>query len=138
MSPDQHGDIWSLCQDPSSHSLHAYEDGVFISPAVPRAGEDIHVKIDGHLLSDVTGGQVSIDLKLLSMIKIKKDLELCSVLQSDIMGHRSCPLSAGDLVLEATAFIPKEIPKLPLDGRILISDQDGKTVTCIHLNFNLQ
>lgn len=36
------------------------------------------------------------------------------------------------------AWIPKELPKLPLDGNIRISDQDGNTVTCIHLNFKLQ
>ncbi|KAI9488675.1 hypothetical protein BDB00DRAFT_846952 [Zychaea mexicana] len=138
MSPEQHGDIWSLCEDPASHTLRAYENGVYISPHIPRTGEDINVKINGNLLSEVTGGTVSIDLKLLSMIKVNKNLDLCSVLQSDVMGHKSCPLNAGDLLLEATAYIPREIPKLPLDGTIRISDQTGKTVTCIRLNFNLQ
>ncbi|CEG83148.1 hypothetical protein RMATCC62417_17119 [Rhizopus microsporus] len=70
--------------------------------------------------------------------KIKKQLDLCTVLASDIMGHKSCPLSAGDLDLDATAWIPKELPKLPLDGNIRISDQDNNTVTCIHLSFKLQ
>ncbi|KAI7850511.1 hypothetical protein BDC45DRAFT_546552 [Circinella umbellata] len=138
MSPDEHGDIWSLCDDPSSHTLRGYENGVYISPAVPRTGEDINVKINGNLLSEVTGGKVSIDLKLLSMIKINKELDLCSVLQSDIMNHNRCPLNAGDLSLEAKAYIPREIPKLPLDGIIRISDQNAQTVTCIRLNFNLQ
>ncbi|KAL1935815.1 hypothetical protein VTP01DRAFT_4955 [Rhizomucor pusillus] len=138
MAPEKHGDIWSLCDDPSTHLLRAYEDGVYISLATPRTGEDINVRINGHLLSQVEGGKVDIDLKLLSMIKVKKELDLCSILQSDVMGHKSCPLEAGDLVLEAKAFIPREIPKLPLDGRVLISDQSGITVTCIHLNFNLQ
>lgn len=181
MATEKHGDIWSLCDDPSTHLLRAYEDGVYISPATPRTGEDINVRINGHLckldtfilfqwryltlrkylpaVSQVEGGKVDIDLKLLSMIKVKKELDLCSILQSDVMGHKSCPLEAGDLVLEAKgninpgmrisfyklctyrytlAFIPREIPKLPLDGRVLISDQSGITVTCIHLNFNLQ
>lgn len=109
-------------------------------------------------VSEVTGGKVSIDLNLLSMIKVQKDLDLCNVLTSDIIqGDLSCPLPAGDLVLEALgtdddptttqcvlimftkiAFIPKEIPRLPLDGRIRISDQLDRTVTCIHLNFNLK
>ncbi|KAJ8653779.1 hypothetical protein O0I10_010578 [Lichtheimia ornata] len=139
MSPERHGEIWSLCDDPSSHLLRAYEDGVYISPATPHAGQDINVRINGNLLSEVTGGKVSIDLNLLSMIKVQKDLDLCNVLESDIIkGDLSCPLPAGDLVLEALAFIPKEIPRLPLDGRIRISDQSDQTVTCIHLNFNLQ
>lgn len=36
------------------------------------------------------------------MIKVQKDLDLCNVLESDIIkGDLSCPLPAGDLVLEA-------------------------------------
>ena len=35
------------------------------------------------------------------MIKVNKELDLCSVLQSDIMNHNHCPLGAGDLLLEA-------------------------------------
>lgn len=49
MSPERHGEIWSLCDDPSSHLLKAYEDGVYISPATPHAGQDINVRIDGNL-----------------------------------------------------------------------------------------
>lgn len=53
-------------------------------------------------VSEVIGGKVSIDLNLLSMIKVQKDLDLCNVLTSDIIqGDLSCPLAAGDLVLEA-------------------------------------
>ncbi|ORY99982.1 hypothetical protein BCR43DRAFT_484666 [Syncephalastrum racemosum] len=137
MAPDQHGEIWSLCGDPSSHTLRAYEDGVSISPAIPQTGQDINVKINGNLLSDVTGGKVSIHLKLLSMIKVDKDLDLCQVLQSDVMKGQECPLSKGDVVLDALAYIPREIPKLPLEGDIRISDQNDNTVTCIHLNFAL-
>ncbi|OBZ81792.1 hypothetical protein A0J61_10159, partial [Choanephora cucurbitarum] len=81
---------------------------------------------------------VDIDLSIMGMIKIKKQLDLCSVLDSDVMGHQTCPLLAGDLQLDATAFIPKELPKLPLEGDIRITDQDGNRVTCIHLNFKLQ
>ncbi|KAI9244493.1 hypothetical protein BDA99DRAFT_529099 [Phascolomyces articulosus] len=138
MRPEEHGDIWSLCDNPSSHTLIAYKNGVDISPSIPHTGQDISVKINGNLLSEVTGGTVSIDLKLLSMIKVNKKLDLCSVLNSDIMGHKQCPLSAGDLLLEAKALIPREIPKLPLDGTIRISDQHDQTVTCIRLNFSLQ
>jgi hypothetical protein len=36
------------------------------------------------------------------MIKIKKQLDLCDVLGSDVMGNKDCPLSAGDLELDAT------------------------------------
>jgi hypothetical protein len=36
------------------------------------------------------------------------------------------------------AFIPKELPKLPLKGDIKILDQLGNTVTCIRLDFKLQ
>lgn len=108
-------------------------------------------------MKDVTGGKVDIDLSIMSMIKIKKQLDLCSVLGSDVMGHKDCPLAAGDLELDATgnynytlflccitdtffllAWIPKDLPKWPLEGNIRISDQDGNTVTCIHLNFKLE
>ncbi|CEG85077.1 hypothetical protein CU097_009093 [Rhizopus azygosporus] len=138
MAPDDHGAIWSLCGDPSSHLLVGYRNGVHISPETPRTGSDISVQVQGNLIKDVTGGKVDIDLNIMSMIKIKKQLDLCTVLASDIMGHKSCPLSAGDLDLDATAWIPKELPKLPLDGNIRISDQDNNTVTCIHLSFKLQ
>ena len=49
MSPEERGDIWSLCDNPSSHILKGYENGVYISPAVPHTGEDINVKINGNL-----------------------------------------------------------------------------------------
>lgn len=54
------------------------------------------------IVKDVTGGKVDIDLSIMSMIKIKKQLDLCSVLGSDVMGHKDCPLAAGDLELDAT------------------------------------
>ncbi|KAI8391776.1 uncharacterized protein BYT42DRAFT_592116 [Radiomyces spectabilis] len=138
MAPGTHGDIWSLCDNPATHLLRGYEGGVYIHPEAPRTNDDINVKINGMLASDVTGGHVQIDLSIMNMIKIKKELDLCTVLQSDVMGHRPCTLSAGDVELEATAFIPREIPKLPLKGDIRINDQDGRTVTCIHLDFKLQ
>ncbi|KAI8048934.1 uncharacterized protein B0P05DRAFT_582107 [Gilbertella persicaria] len=138
MTPEDHGDIWSLCDSPAHHQLVGYKEGVSISPAQPRTGDDIHVQVKGNLLKDVTSGKVDIDLSIMGMIKIKKQLDLCSVLNSDVMGHQSCPLSAGDLQLDATAWIPKELPKLPLNGNIRISDQDNSTITCIHLDFKLQ
>ncbi|KAI9327808.1 hypothetical protein BD770DRAFT_334349 [Pilaira anomala] len=138
MAPDEHGDIWSLCGNPSTHLLIGYQGGVSITPESPKVGSDIHVQVKGNLLQDVTGGKVDIDLSIMSMIKIKKQLDLCDVLRSDIMGNKECPLKAGDLDLDAIAWIPKELPKLPLEGNIRISDQDGNTVTCIHLNFKLQ
>lgn len=53
-------------------------------------------------VKDVTSGKVDIDLSIMGMIKIKKQLDLCSVLGSDVMGHKECPLQAGDLNLDAT------------------------------------
>lgn len=53
-------------------------------------------------MKDVTGGKVDIDLSLMSMIKIKKQLDLCDVLGSDVMGRKECPLNKGDLELDAT------------------------------------
>ncbi|KAI8987840.1 hypothetical protein BDF20DRAFT_852496 [Mycotypha africana] len=138
MAPDSHGDIWSLCDNPSTHQLIGYEDGVYIFPEQPQTGENINVRVKGNLMKDVTGGKVDIDLNIMGMIKIKKQLELCSVLSSEVMNHKACPLKAGDTALEATAWIPKELPKLPLSGNVRISDQDGQTVTCIHLDFKLQ
>ena len=55
-------------------------------------------------VKDVTKGKVDIDLSIMSMIKIKKQLDLCDVLGSDVMGHKECPLSAGDLELDATGM----------------------------------
>lgn len=52
-------------------------------------------------MQDVTGGKVDIDLSIMYMIKIKKQLDLCDVLGSDIMGNKDCPLKAGDLDLDA-------------------------------------
>ncbi|CEP16069.1 hypothetical protein [Parasitella parasitica] len=77
----------------------------------------------------LTSGKVDIDLSIMGIIKIKKQLDLCNVLRSDILGNKDCRLQAGDVNLDATAWIPKELPKLPLDGDIRISDQDGKTFT---------
>lgn len=56
-------------------------------------------------MKDVSGGKVDIDLSIMSMIKIKKQLDLCDVLGSDVMGHKECPLAAGDLELDAKGKI---------------------------------
>lgn len=61
----------------------------------------IYIKIT---VKDVTSGHVDIDLSIMGMIKIKKQLDLCDVLGSDIMGHQDCPLAAGDLELDATGI----------------------------------
>ncbi|ORX57986.1 hypothetical protein DM01DRAFT_329434 [Hesseltinella vesiculosa] len=136
MSPADHGDIWSLCGDPTQHLLQGYKDGVSISPDMPRTGEAIDVQVNGRLASDVTGGKVTIQLNIMNMIKINKDLDLCNVLRSDVM-QADCPIPSGDVTLNAKAFIPKELPKLPLKGDVRISDQNGNTVTCISLDFKL-
>ncbi|KAI8099585.1 uncharacterized protein BX664DRAFT_345637 [Halteromyces radiatus] len=136
MTNEDHGDIWSLCGSPDSHMLKGYQGSVSITPPIPRTGEDINVQIGGHLLSDVTGGKASINLTLMNMIKIKRDLDLCTILASDVV-KSSCPLNAGDIILNAKAYIPKDIPKLPLKGDIKITDQHGHPVTCIHLDFTL-
>lgn len=49
MAPDEHGDIWSLCDNPASHQLIGYRNGVYISPEQPKTGEDIHVQVKGNL-----------------------------------------------------------------------------------------
>lgn len=49
MAPNDHGDIWSLCENPSTHLLIGYKDGVMISPETPKVGSDIHVQVKGNL-----------------------------------------------------------------------------------------
>lgn len=51
---------------------------------------------------------MDIDLNLMSMIKIKKQLDLCDVLASDVMGRKECPLKKGDLELDATGNMIKK------------------------------
>ncbi|CAM0140669.1 hypothetical protein VKS41_007922 [Umbelopsis sp. WA50703] len=139
MAPEEaHGQVWSLCGDSSSHLLRSYKGGVSVIPEYPKVGEDIQVIVNGYLDSPVTGGDIGIDLKLLSLIKVNKKLDLCNALNSDIMDYQGCPLASGHVTLKAHAYIPKDVPKLPLNGNIHITDQDGNTVTCIHLDFKLQ
>lgn len=49
MGPSDHGDIWSLCDNPSSHLLIGYKNGVSITPENPRTNDDIHVQVKGNL-----------------------------------------------------------------------------------------
>ena len=49
MDPSDHGDIWSLCENPSTHLLVGYRDGVSISPENPRTNDNIHVQVKGNL-----------------------------------------------------------------------------------------
>lgn len=49
MTSQDHGDIWSLCDNPDTHTLKGYQDGVSITPAFPRTGDDITVQVRGHL-----------------------------------------------------------------------------------------
>jgi hypothetical protein len=75
-----------------------YVDFIYISIFIYK----LNAYITLNIVKDVTGGKVDIDLSIMSMIKIKKQLDLCSVLGSDVMGHKDCPLAAGDLELDAT------------------------------------
>lgn len=49
MGPNDHGDIWSLCENPSTHLLIGYKGGVSITPENPRTNDNIHVKVKGNL-----------------------------------------------------------------------------------------
>jgi hypothetical protein len=135
---NQESRLWSLCDDPSTHLLKAYEDGVSINPSGPRVGEDLDVVIRGVLDSDVTGGSINLDLKLMGIIKLQKNLDLCSTLNSEVMaGGTTCPMDAGDVMIRAHAFIPKETPRVPVAGDIRIVNQDGETITCVRINLKL-
>ncbi|KAL1919356.1 uncharacterized protein VTP21DRAFT_2049 [Calcarisporiella thermophila] len=129
------GTIWSLCDNPGTHLLKARN--VSIVPEQPRVGSDISVTINGDLSDDVSAGNVLLDLKLY-VIKLRKELDLCQVLDSEIMSGASCPIKAGPVTLRAEAHIPEEVPKLPLKGDISILDKGGRTLTCVHLDFQLQ
>lgn len=77
-------------------------------------------------MKDVSGGKVDIDLSIMSMIKIKKQLDLCDVLGSDVMGHKDCPLAAGDLELDATGkCIQKQRESMYLNSSILLCSLDS-------------
>ena len=43
------GTLWTLCGDPSTHLLKAYDGGVSITPLQPRVGEDLNIKVNGFL-----------------------------------------------------------------------------------------
>ncbi|CAO3591581.1 unnamed protein product [Absidia cylindrospora] len=75
MTSQDHGEIWSLCDNPTTHTLKGYQNGVSITPAFPRTGDDITVQVRGHLCNDVTNGHVDIQLNLMNMIKINKELD---------------------------------------------------------------
>jgi len=136
--PGQEGRLWSLCGDPLSHLLKAYEGGVSISPSQPRVGEELEVTIRGFLESTVASGKINLNLKLMNVIKLNKDLDLCDTLNSDFLRGTPCPLDEGDITLKVTATIPKDVPKMGVKGDITITDQNGGTVTCIRINLKLQ
>ncbi|ORX99640.1 hypothetical protein K493DRAFT_348410 [Basidiobolus meristosporus CBS 931.73] len=134
---DPNQPIWTLCGNPETHLLQAHENGVSIEPEKIKVGGDVRVRIKGILKEKVTSGSVVADLRLM-MIKLKKGFELCDVLESEFFSGASCPMEPGEVTLEAFAHIPEEVPKLPIKGDVIISNQQGETLTCIRLNLKLE
>ncbi|CAG8549767.1 4234_t:CDS:2 [Paraglomus occultum] len=131
------GTLWTLCGDPSTHLLKAYDGGVSITPLQPKVGEDLNIKVNGLLASDVPSGKIKLSLKLMNFIKLTKSLDLCETLDSDHIRGTSCPFNKGDFALDVTASIPNDVPKVPVNGDIVIADSEGRTVTCIRIKLRL-
>jgi len=108
------------------------KDGVTIDPAQPIVGANLTVTVSGTILKRVTGGNITVDLRLMKFIKVTPTFDLCEQLDSDLFeeSNVSCPLEKGPITLVAKKYIPDETPKVPVQGNITLTNQNGETLTC--------
>ncbi|BFZ60847.1 hypothetical protein YB2330_001899 [Saitoella coloradoensis] len=130
--------IWQLCGNPSEHTLQANASGVTIVPESPVVGENLTVTIQGYLSHTVDSGSIDVDLRLMKFIKLKKNFDLCDELDSDLFVEGKCPLQEGPVTLQAVAHIPDDVPKVTVDGDIILTDQDDNVITCVRIALKLK
>ena len=104
-----------------------------IDPAQPVVGANLTVTVSGTILKQVTGGNITVDLRLMKYIKVTPIFDLCEQLETELFeeSNVSCPLEKGPITLVAKKYIPDETPKVPVQGNITLTNQDGDVLTCM-------
>ncbi|KAK4499364.1 hypothetical protein PRZ48_009877 [Zasmidium cellare] len=115
------------CADPEDDILALKK--VDLDPNPPSAGSTLNIVASGVLSEDVEEGayvQLQVKFGLIRIINTKADL--CDSIKNVDL---ECPLKKGDLKLEKSVDLPKEIPNGKYTVLADVYTKDDKKVTCL-------
>ncbi|XP_011404560.1 PREDICTED: putative phosphatidylglycerol/phosphatidylinositol transfer protein 2 [Amphimedon queenslandica] len=127
------GDIWSDCSRPGDP---AKIKSVAIHPDPPQKDKPVSVNATITLSEEVTEGKITLVVKYgtFHITVINKSYDLCNIAKS---AGDSCPLKTGDHNVIMTESLPGSAPSGSYKGNSEATDQNGKELVCINLNFKL-
>ena len=102
---------------------------VSVSPFPLKAGANLTVSINGNLVTDVTGGSYSVNVKYMGIDLINQSGDLCTV-----DPKFPCPLTHGPFsITESNIALPSDAPAGQYDVTINATDKAGKRIACRHV-----
>ncbi|XP_003387343.1 PREDICTED: putative phosphatidylglycerol/phosphatidylinositol transfer protein DDB_G0278295 isoform X2 [Amphimedon queenslandica] len=121
------GDIWTDC---SKSSDPAKLINLTITPDPPQKGKEIKVDAFFTLKENVTSGSIKLTLKYF-FVPVSETYDICK----DAIG--GCPLSDGTHEIVIQDSIPGSAPSGHYKGSAVLTDQSGRELGCINLDFKL-
>ena len=108
-----------------------------VSPDPPVMGQNITVAAAGTLNVDITGGQVTLEVYLKTIVgKIRVVNKQENICQSVGSIPNPCPIKAGPYSKTISALVPNEkIPSGTYTGQVRADDQDGRQIACISFTY---
>lgn len=131
ISVDKVDDIYSNCGN--SNDMASIKS-LKITPDPPEKGKNLTVTADINLKEQLTGGEVKVKVKYSIITVVNQTVKICDALK-DI--GKACPLAAGDVQATESVAIPSAAPSGHYTGNIEATDQNGKQLLCIDLDFHL-
>ncbi|KAJ3106190.1 hypothetical protein HDU97_006823 [Phlyctochytrium planicorne] len=106
-----------------------------VVPEQPKKGKEVTLKAVGDLKESVgKGALMKAQVKMGPIKLLDVEMDLCEKLEG--IG-KSCPLPAGETVIEQTFTIPYEVPPGRYSVHIDILTKDRDSVACINANLRL-
>jgi len=113
---------WTLCPNAANHFAVS---NVALNVNRPA----ISIEVDGKLDSQVTGGNLLIDVKLAGVHLYSET--------DPLDGFPSLPIGPGDAVYKHTVNIPSIAPPGSYTVDLTFKDQSGNALTCVEVLFKL-
>ncbi|KAI8051352.1 ML domain-containing protein [Syncephalis plumigaleata] len=103
---------------------------VELTPDPPHKGQTLYIKATGTFSEAVTQGSYAKVIVKYGLIQlIKQTYDLCeNVSQANI----SCPIGPGEITLERSVDLPKEIPPGSYRVNAQIFTEDDRPITCLN------
>ncbi|KAH8119719.1 ML domain-containing protein [Phellopilus nigrolimitatus] len=129
------GWTWTDCGDPSDPiQLKSIE----VSPDPPKPGEDMTVKVKGHVTGGIEEGAYADVLVKIGVVKLlQKRFDVCEEARN-AEASVQCPVDEGDYVVEQTVALPKEIPRAKFVVQIRGFTVEDENLACVDLSVDFR